>query len=714
MRKFPGFFFPKWRDFFLSACIGVSAATLIYLWQLQRNFFSLRYTVYWLAIALAATFFIGWFNHKLLSRLFCQLSKPLKIFSVLFSLSLGALLLMQTHFEPFYFLLPDAELNISLTSSEIPDGAEGVRLLGVRTKWGYEHYTRLQIDGDWIRDGSNILFSGGQAARIRWQGRVGPWAEITFRHTPYDRDVEITWDGRSSTYNLANPERKTISIMQEFPVSWIYYLPYAVSFLFSAGYTLFCLLMLLGSWHPGKKRQTKPLRYGWLAYMLPMLAAWFFTLLVFWPGSMSPDSMAQWGQAINGNYDNWQPAFHTIVISFLMRIWYSPAIVALTQIFSFALVAAWGFKILRENGAPPVVLWIISFMYALSPINNIQNITLWKDILYAVALLWMTILMLQLFLSEGASIRKTRGWAALGIAAFFVAIFRKNGFPVAFFSLMFLPFIFRRYWKQCLGSLLLAALLFLGVNGPFYTLMNVRNVSTGQTNLVFLHHIAAHVNQGTPLKLEEQEYLESFLALEDWYYSCCNLTTISYEQEFERAEFLASSEQNRKLAVSLFLRAPLVDIAHNMCASDMVWRFANNQCIIKTTHAFGNISPGKENWILPNNYGVQEDPVLPVLVRPYLDGLRNFGFWDETLVEYLRPALWLYVSLFCLAVLVIRRQDLKGWVAGLPVIGQSGLMFLITFAPKFRYHYSILLVGFFTLGLLFISDSKNLKQEESF
>jgi hypothetical protein len=707
MKKFLSSLFPERCGLAISALVGTAAASLYYLVFLQRHFFSWRYTVTTLAIAAGATLLAAWWNQKVLYRLHYSLSKPIRRFSIVFCLLLSALLLMQTHFQPFYFLLPESDLAIRFTSGDIPEGAEGIRLLGLRTKWGFEPFTRLLIEGEWARDGVNLLFEGSQEAAITWRGRVGPWAEITFRRTPYDQPVTVNWDRAASIYNLADPENETITIVREFPVAWFFYLPYALSFLVSAGYLLFNLLTLLGSWQPSRQARRQPTRFGWLAYTLPMLAAWTFTLLVFWPGSLSPDSTAQWGQALRGSYNNWQPVFHTFIVALLMRVWYSPAIVALTQIILSALVAAWGFKVLRDYGAPPLVPWVISFLYALSPINNIQNITLWKDILYAVSMLWLTILLLQVFLSEGESMRGARGWAALGVAAFCVAIFRKNGFPVALFSLAFLPLFYRRRWKEALAGLLVAAGLYLGVTGPLYTLMNVKSVSTGQTNLILLHHLGAHVDSGTPLRPEEKEYLESFLPLEDWNYSCCNLTTVSYYHAFDRQRFLDSGDQNRKLALALFLRDPLVDIKHNLCAGDMVWRFANNQCIIKTTHAFGRISPREERWVLSNEYGVREDSRFPALVTPYIAWLRQFGFWDETLAVYLRPALWMVVSLFCLAVLVVRRQDLKGWVAGLPVIGQSGLMFLITFAPKFRYHYSMLLIGFFSLGLLFIAGKKN-------
>ena len=690
------------NNLLLSAVIGISTALLHHLVWLQRNFFSWRYLAHSILIALSVSLLTAFFNQRVLAKIYFSFNQSLRIFAILTAVLLSLALLVQTHFEPAYFLLPEAQLEILIRIDDLPPDAEGVRLLGLRTRWDYEPFTRLQIDGQYRKEGVNLLFSGNQEVRVRWQGRVGPWAEITFRQTSFDQPVEVIWQGVRSVANLADGDQETILIRQEFKLAWYHYLPYVLSFVVFAVYVLAALMLLLSSLSYPAHHPEKPAKHTWLLFMLPMLAAWLFTLLVFWPGFLSKDSLDQWRQASTLQFNNWHPAFHSLIIAILTRIWYTPAIVALVQMVLLALVAAWGLGTLQQHGVPRIVLWGISFLFALSPINNLQVITLWKDIPYAIAVLWMTILLLRVVLSHGAALHNPRDWIMLGLAGFSVSIFRKNGLLEALVVLGMLPIVYRTYWKAFAKSLLGMMLLYGAITGPLYTLIGVEKISTGQSNLVLLHHISAHVANGTHLEDDERTYLASILPLEEWDYDCCTVRTVSYDDDLERSRFLMNTQENIRIAANLFLRKPQVDVRHMLCAGELSWRFANNRCEIRNSQIFTPADTQTVNWIYPNAFGLQTDPVMEDLTDDYIGLLSQFDFVHENLVASLRPALWFFMTLFCTAVLVLRRQEVRVVLVSALVVVQAVLLLLISFAPNFRYHFSTDLVGLFALGWLFI------------
>jgi hypothetical protein len=108
------------------------------------------------------------------------------------------------------------------------------------------------------------------------------------------------------------------------------------------------------------------------------------------------------------------------------------------------------------------------------------------------------------------------------------------------------------------------------------------------------------------------------------------------------------------------------------------------------------------SWILGNRIGLNEDSKIPGLVQPYVDALRIFGFRDDFLVVYLRPALYLYLALFSVMVLIIRYSDFRAILISLPTIIQSAILYLVSYAPAVRYQYSTFLTGLFLIGLLFL------------
>lgn len=683
----------------------MAVAGSVYLGLLQRHFFSYRYLLYTLLIFIMAAVLTGWINHKIILPSFSDLPKKIRLFLILFSILLSAVLLFNTKIQPLYYALPDTRLEIRFTVPALPEGSDGVHLLWVETGQWYVHYTTMEIIGDWERPNHHLMFFPDQAVRIFWTGKVGRSPEIAFRQTAYDQEVEVIWNGRSQMVNLNNPTEPNIFIRSDFDISVICLLPYILSFLLSTGYGLFVLLILLGSWEPS--RRSKPVKTVWLFYMLPMLAAWTFTLLVFWPGIMSNDSLAQWGQGATGSYNDWQSAFHALLLGGLMRVWYSPAVVSILQIFSFALVAAWGLKTFESLGVPKGVLWGISLLFALFPPDLILSVTLWKDVAYAVAFLWLTIILVSIVTSRGAWVRKLSGWISLGVAAFLVSVFRQNGTAVALLSLVLLPLIFRKHWKPLAAGLAVSILLFNLAKGPLYDAIAVDRSATGQSNLIYLHHIAAHLDAGTEFDQADLAYLETFMPLEEWEYSCCYVGTISYDGEFDRSSFLTNTERNRELALRLFSRNPLVDVSHGLCAGELSWKFASNQCYMKSTHGINRWFPGKVDWIGRNPYDINNKSLLPGFVDPYVSFLRVFGFLDDELVFYLRPAFWMYIGALSVSAAVIRRRNLELLAVLLPLFAQAAVLLLISFAPAYRYHFGSCLAGMMLAGMLFLPKEKD-------
>ena len=697
--------FPDLKSTLGSAVVGMSIAAAIYLGALQRHFFSKRYALYAVLIAFAATIMVAWLRQHWLSHKFHSLPRAMRITVVAFSVVFSLILLANVQIQPVYYLLPDTSMEVRIPIGAIPDGEESVRLLWVETGQGYVYYENMHFEGQWERVEKNIVFPPNQEVRITWSGKVGAAPQIAFRMTHYDQPVFVAWNGVEREYNLNQPKEPNILIDSRLDIPLVYKLPFIVTFSISAGFALFFLLMRLGTWQPVNRAGKQPARGTWLAYMLPMILFWGFTLLVFWPGIMSGDSMTLWTQNLEGNYSDWQSAFYALVLAGLMKIWYSPAFIAILQILLFSFLVAWGLKALQDEGVSKLVLWAISILFAISPLNNLYANTLWRDIPYALAVLWLTVIELKVYLSRGGWVQGW-GWVWLGISAFLIAILRQNGIPAAFILLVLLPFFYRKYSKQLAGSLLLCLALFLFMKGPVYSWLDVDRSKSGQSNLILLHHIAAHLDAKTPLTADEEAYINSFLPIPDWYYYCCYVGTISYDNDFDRDRFLASSSENRKLALDLFLRDPLVDVRHTVCSGELAWRFNDNQCYMKSTHGFNSWIPGEESWLVPNDAGLKDESKIPALVTPYVDALRVFGFRDDFMVVYLRPALYLYLTAFAVMTVILRKRDYRAALIALPLVVQSAILLLVSYAPAIRYQYSNYLVGLYLLGLLFLPAPK--------
>ena len=706
MKKLFSHFFSGIRGLVIAAAIGVSIAAFVYLAFLQRHFFSYRYIAYTIAIAAASTLAVGWCNQHYIYQRLRFLAKKIRGFTIAIAIFLSIILLINIKIEPFYAILPDTSLEITFNTPPLPDDQEGVRLLLIETGQGFVPYSYLEYHGEWERIFGNTIFSPNQEVAVNWTGKVGTQAIIAFRKTNFSQPLTVTWNGTSQTQNLQGDNKEDLFFRTNFDIPWYYFLPFIVSFFVTAFYLTLTALIWMAGWNipqNASAAQHKP--STWLVFALPMLAVWLLVLLILWPGILTNDSLSIWSMAQTGQIDDWQSAFYTFLIAVLSGIVPSPAFVLILQIIIFALVVAWGLSILRTNGVPPFVLWSASLLMAFFPPTILYVVTLWKDIPYAIAMLALTIGLFAIVASDGKWGTQHGRWVMIAIFAFLVGIFRHNGAPVAAIVVLMLPFAFRKFWKPYASAAALSIFLILLVRGPIYDQWIVAQERSGQSNLIFLHHIAAHIDAGTNLTTDEEQYLNQFQPVNDWNYSCCYVGNISYDQDFNRSGFLSNTPSNRKLAIDLFKRAPLVDIRHAFCAGELSYQFMNNQQCwhMKSLHGFINTHPGKENWIgNVHNTGISEASLLPGLISPLILALRPFGIFDASLVFYLRPAFWLFISMMASSVLVIRRQNPNYLVALLPTLGQSLLLFLIAFASAFRYYYSNCLIGIFLLASIFL------------
>ena len=67
---------------------------------------------------------------------------------------------------------------------------------------------------------------------------------------------------------------------------------------------------------------------------------------------MSLDSFEQWHQMTTGRYCDHHPIFHTLTNWLITRLWLSPSTVALVQLLTLAILAAWIIHRLRQWGMP--------------------------------------------------------------------------------------------------------------------------------------------------------------------------------------------------------------------------------------------------------------------------------------------------------------------------------------------------------------------------
>jgi hypothetical protein len=682
----------NYRQGILASAIGFFLSLFIYLLFLQTPYIAKREFACLLLLWLILTPLIYLIlSLYLLPRLKTYTPKARSNW-LLLSLGVGVFFTLVTHPPQVLMFLPVHQQQIA-----VPAGSadRSITLEYAKTSLRDIGFGEFLQQGDWQRTETGFSHTGGEPASLSWSGRTGETATLVFTNISGIEDVQAGWDGSLS--NLVPAESLTAPVIAnaKFGFDWLSAGTSWILATFIAGFlflflTLFLLVIQI---KPGP--QTEHERGYWLLFTLPMIIVWCVYLLTFFPAVMTPDSIRQWGQVISGQFNDALPVIHTLLVILLTRVWFSPAVVIIFQVLALALTVAWGIHLLMGQGFPRWAGWGLALVFAVSPVNGNLVVALWKDIPYSICLLLLSLMILKTVFSKGAWLGMRFTWLWFTLVSLGISLFRLNGLPVPVVSLIVLALVYREHWKRVAFSLGIFLGVWLLIQGPIYDYLKVDR-NTGFKQQVFIHHIAAHIATGAPLTAEESGLASGILPIDQWNYDCCTNIPLWRQSAYSEPRFTEKAADIQRLFVDLAVKEPGVELQHLVCVSSLVWEVPNHCSLTqeKTTAAI--------SWIESNDLGLKETSLLPVLVAK-LTKLKDFASQKPWSVLFFTPALFLYLGLYCAALLAYRAKQPRFLLYFLPAAVQSAVMLLINVSRDFRYQYGVYLVGLFSLGLLILA-----------
>jgi len=672
-KNFGKYFSDHMPVFFLSILLATAWTLFIYINNFQLRTPGMRQLAL-TGFSLILFLIVIYLTTQRLKRVFNKFTAGQRLAAYIFSGLFAVLLICMIPIAQdkfLYFLLPSHDLRISIADNQL----DQIEVVQFNTAAG-------AIDPKGINPSRGYLV---------WKGKVGDQAVLAF--TPKEKPVfvKVEWDGFSQSFDLSgSTKHNVIFVKQTFEIPWYHRLLWLLATWLALASLMFLVTVLLASF-PMIDRESQG---QWIWFSFPMIFVWMTFLLTYWPGLMSPDSIMQWSEVQTGQFTDAHPAIHSMFIWLLSRVWNTPAIFAIFHILLLGLLTAWGLGEIQKQKVAPVFLWAIALLFAFFPINGLLIISIWKDITYACAIFALFLQFTKIVLSNGKWLENNLNIAGFILAALTASFVRHNGLPVVLGSLFVLVVLYKNYLHKIMASIIIFIALWLGIRGMLYPLMNVK-LYPGFGNILFLDHINAHIHAGTTLKPDEITFIESLLPLSDWPYNCADSDVRKMDGPIPFEYFSKSTNEPARIALNLFFRDPLVDIAHTFCANSLIWK-------INTGHYLYVVSlnPNEEGnyaWISPNNMGLEEQSIFPRLTTV----LASF-FSDKSLPS--KPAFYLLMSIFTIAVASIRMKRAKLLFIFTPLFFQTSVMLLVNFAQDFRYLYSTVLISLFSLILLFIPN----------
>ncbi|MDR1359314.1 MAG: DUF6020 family protein [Coriobacteriales bacterium] len=199
--------------------------------------------------------------------------------------------------------------------------------------------------------------------------------------------------------------------------------------------------------------------------LLPNLIVLFFLV---WPGFLQADQVYSSIRLKIGEPDQW----HSIVYTVLTFPFFDNAqglgAYGLVYDVLFSLSCAWSLVRLRSLGilASQRACLVLTAVFALSPsFLFYTNVLYSTESAFMIALLPLTVFIIEIVHSKGAWLRSPGNWIRLAVFLFIALELRKNAVLLVFFILLILLLCYRARWRQILAATAVLALAFALTQG---------------------------------------------------------------------------------------------------------------------------------------------------------------------------------------------------------------------------------------------------------
>ena len=258
-----------------------------------------------------------------------------------------------------------------------------------------------------------------------------------------------------------------------------------------------------------------------------------------YPGGVSYDAGNQWMQAKSGEYNNWHPVFHTLLVWLGMQLAGRYPLVLVMQLAAFSLAMACLVCSIRRMGAPAWLLLMLEALTVACPLVRNTLMTVCKDGAMLTGALVLTAQAAGMLRTRGQWLQKPLNAVAFGLALAFTTMVRHNALlftvPLALFAIFCYPNV-RRKALLSLGVLIACVAL---VQGALYGALDVVYPSNTLEESVGLPMtVLCDQKQRAPHKLsaEADEFLLSLAPEEAWRedYVLHNYNSIKFTYPRER------------------------------------------------------------------------------------------------------------------------------------------------------------------------------------
>lgn len=429
-----------------------------------------------------------------------------------------------------------------------------------------------------------------------------------------------------------------------------------------------------------------------------VLSIQMFWYLVFLPGGINLDIIAQWEQTQGVTfYNNWHPVFHTMLIKFFTLPDNTIYLYFCFQIVFISLVLTLTADFFIENGIKEHIIILAFILLLLLPNNEIITEAT-KDVIGAYSYIWILLLITKLLLKDPELFwsRKSNILQAFTALLFSMNIrHSQQSVGIVFLLIIFIQMLSKKIRVKTVSSFLICFLLINSMTvNLIYHYTDYYNYTKGLKYVTPIADMAGLLVNGLETDQETIELIESAMPLNKWkasynsYYPSSALLTngIDYGNIF--------AELSLKNVISTYIKNlieyPLQLLRIRLSGSYIIWGINQGD---------ENLSLNQHTYleVRPNPFGLERhNTLLKSMGKNYVTSYHSCNLID---ILIWRSGIHIVFLLICLYIICRYSQKIYCIILS-PCIVFTALLFIALPAPNYRYIYYLPLTSFFMFLLL--------------
>ncbi|RJG24773.1 DUF6020 family protein [Paenibacillus thiaminolyticus] len=541
----------------------------------------------------------------------------------------------------------------------------------------------MDHNGDWHFKNNMLLHNSSKIDdALKWNLNVSGEVGIQFVSHDWSGKVKVGINNTEQVIDLYNEHQTTVSVSEQNKIRWVsvFNLEAALVFIMLL-YLFYKILVFIQYQMSGSPK------FVWfekvVLYSLPSMISICFYWIVYFPGLMSADSINQWGQFTSFNFNNNHPVIHTLFNWLVTRIWLSPAMVVLFQVVFLLAALGLGMATLERIGVKKGYILLASVVTALLPSNAMIPISLWKDVPYSTALLFLTIFLIWSSF-QMISLNKFKWQFCLSLILVLVGTLRHNGIlPMIGVILVFI-WLYRKDLKIVRNIIVMVALGMFFVTYPLNALLNVKPTEDWFKISANVHQLAAAISADFPFTEDEKRILNNIYPLEEWksHYYPYSSDPLIYHSGIDKEQLQLHTGDILKIWFHVLRQDPMILIEHQFKLTSIIWE------IVQPIDSFTYTT---QRGIDPNDLGLESN----TSTQSYRESVNKFlEITEDRKINWLlwRGGIQLYIIVFGMIVFLYRKKSLL-FLSTLPALLNTAGLMLTTPAQHLRYVYCNILIA---------------------